>query len=151
ATTHPDTAFGTSSGPTASRRDGWPSDAVDVAERLLAFSLDVLAPVLIPTWDRILGVDAPDRIATMRAERTAWRESLLSTADESTEIAWYTLDRLIEGATAAHRVRRLAELPEAQWGSGQPLALSRTVARRCGEVLAVIEREAAENLLEQLP
>lgn len=134
-----------------SRRDGWPPDAVDVAQRLLTFSLDVLAPALIPTWDRILGVDASDRIATMRAEQTAWRESLRNTDDEGAEIAWYALNRLIAGATAADRAERLAELPEGQWGSGQPLALSRTVARRCGEVLAMIERDAAEDLLEQLP
>lgn len=74
--------------------------------------------------------------------------SVHADTDGEAEFAWYALDRLIEATTAARKARRIVALPEVQWGSGQPLALARSVARRCGETLALIEREAAEELLE---
>jgi hypothetical protein len=134
----------------AAQREGWPADAVPVAERLVRFTEEVLAPHLVPTWDRIAAFeDLDERLAAMRAEHAAWRPAATD-EDQEALIAWYSLRELMETMKQVRKARRLADGPEERWGSSTPLALSRSAARRCGRLLAVFERDGAE-FVAQLP
>lgn len=135
----------------AAQREGWPEDAVPVAERLVQFTEEVLAPHLVPTWDRIAGYDDVDqRLAAMRAEHAAWRPDA-SSEDQEALIAWWTLRELPEAIKHVRKARRLVEGPADRWGSSTPLALSRSAARRCGGLLTPFEREAGAEFVAQLP
>jgi hypothetical protein len=133
----------------AAEREGWPTDAVPVAERLLAFTLDHLAPGLVPDWDRIAAIEDLDaRLAAMRAERsTAWHAE----SDDVRVLAIAVFDPLIEAIRSARKARRLVDGPEEAWGSAKPVALARTVGRRCGTVLSFCDPDSVAPLLEDLP
>lgn len=134
----------------AAQRDGWPADAVPAVERLLRFTEEVLAPHLVPTWERIVAFKDPEqRLAAMRTEHAAWRPP--PSDDEEAMIAWYTLQELMEAMKQVRKARRLSDGPQAQWGSSSPLALSRSAARRCGRLLAIFDREPGGALVAQLP
>ena len=137
----------------ASRRDGWPPNAVEVAELLLRFSVDHLAPRLVPSWDRIVGFEDPvDRLAAMRSEQDAWWDAHdPDVQDDEAEIAWMTLRCLINATNSVGKARRLADGPEAEWGSANPLALARSTGRRCGELLTLLHPDAGGELLQHLP
>lgn len=135
---------------TAAQRDGWPADAVPAAERLVRFTEEVLAPHLVPTWERVAAFKDPEqRLGAMRAEHAAWRPA--SSDDEDAMIAWFTLQELLEAVKQVRKARRLSDGPQAQWGSSSPLALSRSAARRCGRLLAIFDREPGGELVAQLP
>lgn len=132
----------------ASRRDGWPADALPAAKQLLAFTLAELAPGLIPEWDRIAAAgDDEERMALLRSERSAWSHPQ---TDEEALVRW-VLDRLLVAIKQARTADRLNESPADRWGSTTPLAAARGVARRCGEVLSMVEEDVAIELLAGLP
>jgi hypothetical protein len=135
----------------AAQREGWPVDAVPVAERLVQFTEEVLAPHLVPTWDRIAAFeDVEQRLAAMRAEHAAWRSDA-SDEDQEALVAWWTLQELPEAMKQVRKARRLVEGPDDRWGSSTPLALSRSAARRCGRLLTPFEREVGAEFVAQLP
>jgi hypothetical protein len=61
------------------------------------------------------------------------------------------LDPRIEANKTVNKARRLVDGPEDLWGSSTPLALARTAARRCGQLVSVCERSVATALLAELP
>jgi hypothetical protein len=135
----------------AAQREGWPKDAVPVAEGLVRFTEEVLAPHLVPTWDRIAAFDdVEQRLAAMRAEHAAWRPDA-STEDQEALIVWWALRELPKAIKLVRKARRLVDGPEDRWGSSTPLALSRSAARCCGRLLAPFEREAGAEFVARLP
>jgi hypothetical protein len=132
----------------AAERTGWPPDAVAVAEALVTFTHDVLAPALIDDWERIAQIaDEQQRLSAMRAQATAWRSS---GEEDGFVIAW-ALDRLITAIKTCRKARRLADGSPQAWGSSTPLALARSSARRCGELLSLGEQEPMAELVGRLP
>jgi hypothetical protein len=132
----------------ACERDGWPADAVAVAEILVRFTAARVAPVIIDGWEQIAAIaDEEQWVRAMRAERTALRDS----DEEDRYVNAWAMDQLIAAIVAARKARRLADGPQHEWGAATPMGLSRTTARRCGELLGLGDEPAVAELLADLP
>lgn len=141
----------------ASRRDGWPTDAVPVAEILVEFNHRQVLPRALEGFGDLVGSnpDYEELIAALRAEERRyhdrWRFEGADQPGSETNLALQWIYRThVEALTAVRKAREKLERDPSHWRGPAPLPLARTAARRSGEILGGFE-EPDLDLIGQLP
>jgi hypothetical protein len=133
----------------AARREDWPSDAAPVALLLASFARTELLPALLgDDWAAIAEIaDVGERIQAVREQSRVWWEA----GDRETQMLSILLRCVADMMNAERRLRAM----DGDYSTPRPgptaMQLSRTIARRCGEILGGLEAEDAEQLLASLP
>jgi hypothetical protein len=142
----------------ATRREGWPADAVQVATLLTTWARDAVAPTFFTDIGEFLkqNKDLPEAelIRLLRADANeANHEARYLPEEESREhyFRWYVLKTLADAIQAESKARGFSEQGPEAWSSQTPVSLARTAGRRVGELVAYVADEYAVPLLDNLP
>jgi hypothetical protein len=58
----------------------------------------------------------------------------------------WVLDWFVQALQAVRKARMQLDLPREEWSGPAPLTSARAAARRCGEILSVLDEDASELL-----
>lgn len=132
------------------RREGWPDDAAPVALILSAWTLDSLMPRLMgEDWMQIASIADPrERIKAIKQQSSRWFQY---SEDEQQQILGYLLRLAAEVLLGEMRLKGMAGDYSKRAAGQSAVQLSRTLARRCGEILSGLTPEDAEEALQALP
>jgi ribosomal protein S13 len=132
-----------------SKREAWPADAVPIARRLWKFTFEVLLPAALQEWNQIQAIDDDrERLKAIKSQAAAW--GWRGEADEDVNWKWVILRIAEEVLDAAIRLDGLNGNYTAKSGSHTAMALTRRIARGCGQLLSGIEPDDAALLIETL-
>jgi hypothetical protein len=128
----------------AAQRPGWPNDAVPVALIIAQLTLDRVMGLLAPPWSKIAAMsDIDEQIRAIRSEWSRWFHE----DDEASQIAGLALHQSAVILTSRKQLVAMDGDWEIRKGGNTAIGHARKIARRSGELLGVLEPEAAEAVL----